>query len=237
MIKAYYTGANGAASNKSYLDVISNNMANIQTAGFKRSKPEFSDLIYTNVRGAEGTNTELKSGSGSKVGKVDVIFSQGAPFRTGVPTDFAITGDGFFAIQFEEENLFTRGGNFQIANIDDENYLMYQGGYVLNNEEEPIILEDANHINNVDIGVFIFDNNNDLQQAGNNLYRMSNEDGEYNITETNETKILQGYLEASNVEVSEEMVKLIQIQRSFQLNSNLIQTADEIEQVINSLRG
>ena len=209
MIKAYYTGANGAASNKSYLDVISNNMANIQTAGFKRSK----------------------------VGKVDVIFSQGAPFRTGVSTDFAITGDGFFAIQFEEENLFTRGGNFQIANIDDENYLMYQGGYVLNNEEEPIILEDADHINNVDIGVFIFDNNNDLQQAGNNLYKMSNEDGEYNITETNETKILQGYLEASNVEVSEEMVKLIQIQRSFQLNSNLIQTADEIEQVINSLRG
>ena len=212
-------------------------MANIQTAGFKKSKPEFSDLIYTNIRGTEGANTGLKSGSGSKLGKVDVIFGQGAPFRTGVQTDFAITGDGFFAIQFEDENLFTRGGSFEVINVDDENYLMYQGGYVLNNEEEPIVLEDNYNLSNEDIGVFIFDNNSDLQQAGNNLYRMSNEDGEFSIAETGETKILQGFLEASNVEVSEEMVKLIQIQRAFQLNSNIIQTADQIEQVINSLRG
>lgn len=240
MIKAYYTGSNGAISNKNYLDVISNNMANIQTTGFKKSKPEFSDLMYTNMRGAEGLNTELKSGSGSKIGKIDVLFSQGAPCRTGVSTDFAILGDGFFAIQFEEENLFTRGGNFEILNVDDENYLMYQGGYVLNNEEEPIILEGNNHMDNVNIGVFIFNNNGDLQQTGNNLYRISNEDGEYysmEENETNETKILQGFLESSNVEVSEEMVKLIQIQRAFQLNSTAIKTADEIEQAINSLRG
>jgi len=237
MIKAYYTGANGAASNKSYLDVISNNMANIQTAGFKKSKPEFSDLIYTNIRGTEGANTGLKSGSGSKMGKIDVIFSQGAPFKTGVPTDFAITGDGFFAVQFEDENLFTRGGSFEIVNIDEENYLMYQGGYVLNNEEEPIILEQDYNLSSDDIGIFTFDSNSGLQQAGSNLYRMSSEDGEYSIAETNETKVLQGFLEASNVEASEEMVRLIQIQRAFQLNSNVIQTADQIEQVINSLRG
>jgi len=237
MIKAYYTGANGAAGNKNYLDVISNNMANIQTVGFKKSKPEFSDLIYTNIRGAEGANTGLKSGSGSKIGKIDVIFSQGAPFRTGVPTDFAITGDGFFAVQFEDENLFTRGGSFEIVNMDDENYLMYQGGYVLSSEEEPIILEEGYPLSSEDIGVFTFENNSSLQQAGNNLYRISSEDGEYNVTEKSETKVLQGFLEASNVEASEEMVKLIQIQRAFQLNSNVIQTADQIEQVINSLRG
>ena len=233
MIKAYYTATNGAISNQNYLDVLSNNMANIQTEGFKKTKAEFSDLLYTNIREPEGANSDLKSGSGSRINKTDVIFSQGAPYLTGAPTDFAITGEGFFAIQFEEENLFTRGGSFDITNIDDENFLTYQGGYVLNKDEEPIIIENADDI--LDVGVFTFANNADLAQAGNNLYRIANEDAEYSLLEN--AKVMKGYLEASNVEVSEEMVKLIQIQRAFQLNSKIIQTADEIEQTINSLKG
>lgn len=232
MIKAYYTAINGATSSQNYLDVISNNMANIQTEGFKKSKPEFSDLLYTNIRGTEGANTELKSGSGAKVNKIDVIFTQGAPVRTGVPTDFAIQGDGFFQIQFEEENLFTRGGSFEISLIDDENYLTYQGGYVLNNEEEPIIVENTDDIN---VGVFVFNNNSSLEQTGNNLFKISNEDAEYSLLEN--SRVLKGFVETSNVEVSEEVVKLIQIQKSFQLNSSVIKTADEIEQTINTLRG
>jgi flagellar basal-body rod protein FlgG len=233
MIKAYYTATNGAMSNQNYLDVLSNNMANLQTEGFKKTKAEFSDLLYTNIREPEGANSDLKSGSGSKINKTDVIFSQGAPYLTGAPTDYAITGEGFFAIQFEEENLFTRGGSFDVTNIDDENYLTYQGGYVLNKEEEPIIIENTDDI--LDVGVFAFANNADLAQAGNNLYRIANEEAEYSLLEN--AKVLKGYLEASNVEVSEEMVKLIQIQRAFQLNSKIIQTADEIEQTINSLKG
>lgn len=232
MIKAYYTATNGAMSNQNYLDVLSNNMANVQTEGFKKSKAEFSDLMYTNMRGTEGANTDLKSGSGAKINKSDVIFTQGAPYQTGVPTDFAITGDGFFAVQFEEEILFTRGGSFRVTDIDGENYLAYQGGYVLNKEEEPIILESTDDI---EAGVFVFNNNEDLVQAGNNLLRIANDGAEYSPLEN--AKVMKGYLEASNVEVSEEMVKLIQIQRAFQLNSNIIQTADQIEQTINSLRG
>ncbi len=232
MIKAYYTATNGAMSSQNYLDVLSNNMANVQTEGFKKSKPEFSDLLYTNIRGAENTNTNLKAGSGAKINKVDVLFTQGTPVRTGIPTDFAIQGDGFFAVQFEEENLFTRGGSFEISNIDDEKYLTYQGGYVLNNEEEPIIVENSDDIN---VGVFIFSNNSDLEQAGSNLFRIKNEDAEYNLLEN--SKVMKGFVEASNVEVSEEMVKLIQIQRAFQLNSSVVKTADEIEQTINTLKG
>lgn len=237
MIKAYYTATNGAMSSQNYLDVISNNMANIQTEGFKKSKPEFADLMYTNMRDAEGANTELKSGSGSKINKVDVVFSQGAPYQTGVLTDFTIQGDGFFMVQFEdeEENLFTRGGSFEVTPIDGENYLTYHGGYVVNKEEEPIILENADDINNIDPGVFVFANNGDLEQAGNNLYRIANEDAEYNLLES--AKVMKGWLEASNVEVSEEMVRLVQLQRAFQLNSNIVKTADEIEQTINTLRG
>lgn len=232
MIKAYYTAVNGAMSSQNYLDVLSNNMANTQTEGFKKSKPEFSDLLYTNIRGVENSNTELKAGSGAKINKADVLFTQGTPVRTGIPTDFAIQGDGFFAVQFEEENLFTRGGSFEISNIDDEKYLTYQGGYVLNKEEEPIIVENSDDIN---VGVFVFSNNADLEQAGSNLFRIKNEDAEYNLLEN--SKVMKGFVEASNVEVSEEMVKLIQIQRAFQLNSSIVKTADEIEQTINTLKG
>lgn len=237
MIKAYYTAANGATGCQNYLDIISNNMANIQTQGFKKSKPEFSDLIYTNIRGPEGADTELKSGSGSKINKVDVVFTQGAPYETGVPTDFAIQGDGFFMVRFEDEDLYTRGGNFEITNIDGENYLTYQGGYVLNSDEEPIILEDTGDTedtNNMEPGVFAFENNMDLEQTGNNLYRIKNDDVEYELLEN--PKIMKGWLEASNVEASEEMIKLIQLQRSFQLNSSIVKTSDEIEQTINTLK-
>lgn len=229
MIKAFYTATNGAMSNQNYIDVISNNMANVQTEGFKKSKAEFSDLLYTNIR----DNEDLKSGSGAKINKSDVIFNQGVPYETGAATDYAITGDGFFLVQFEDENLFTRGGSFQITDMDGEKYLTYDGGYVLNSEEEPIVLENNDDI--IDVGIFTVNNKEDLMQAGNNLYRLANENGEYSLLEN--AKVMKGYLEASNVDISEEMVRILQVQRAFQLNSNIIQTADQIEQTINSLRG
>ena len=104
---------------------------------------------------------------------------------------------------------------------------------MLNSEEEPIIIENPDDV--INVGVFIFNNNNDLEQAGNNLFRIANEDAEYEMDEN--AKLMKGYVEGSNVDLSEEMVKLIQIQKSFQLNSSIIRTADEIEQTINSLRG
>lgn len=230
MIRAYYTATNGAISNQNYLDVMSNNMANIQTEGYKKAKAEFSDLLYSNVQGTSG---KTLVGSGSRLERVDVLFEQGAPYATGNETDYAIQGDGFFAIQFEDNTYFTRGGSFQAMDVDGESYLMYQGGYVLDENEEPIMIEDGNI--NATIGVFVTENNSDMQRAGNNLFKLANENAEYTLSES--PKLLQGYLEASGVEVSDEMVKLIQIQRAFQLNSKVIQTADEIEQTINSLRG
>lgn len=231
MIRAYYTAVNGATGNQNYLDVISNNIANIQTEGFKKSKAEFSDLLYTNIRGTEGEITNLKAGSGSRLNKSDVDFQQGALYSTGVQTDFAIAGDGFFAVQFEDENMYTRGGSFQATNVDGEIFLTYQGGYVLNDEEEPIILEDG--ADNINVGVFRFANNSDLVQEGSNLFRVANEDAEYSLSE--DSRVMKGFLESSNVDMAEEMVRMLTIQRSFQLNSNVIQTADEIEQTINSL--
>jgi len=227
MIRAYYTATNSAIGNQDYLDVMSNNIANVQTDGYKKSKAEFSELLYSNIKGSD-----TKVGSGSKLEKVDVIFNQSPPYQTGIETDFAIEGDGFFAVQFDDNTYFTRGGSFQVTNVDDENYLMYQGGYVLDQNEEPIIIE--NKEDEINVGVFVLQNNSDLQRTGNNLFEIANEDAEYSLSEN--SKSLRGYLESSGVEVADEMVKMLQIQRSFQLNSKVIQTADEIEQTINSLR-
>lgn len=227
MIRSYYTATNGALSSQNYLDMMSNNMANIQTVGYKKSKAEFSDLLYTNIKG-----TDTKVGSGSKVQSANIVFNQAAPYETGGQTDFAIKGDGFFAVQFEENTYLTRGGNFQVMNVDDENYLMYQGGYVLDENEEPILVVDKEQ--EINVGVFVLENNSDLQRAGNNLFEVTNEDVEYSLSEN--PKVMRGFLESSGVEITDEMIKLIQIQKSFQLNSKIIQTADEIEQTINSLK-
>lgn len=227
MIRAYYTATNGAIGNQNYLDVLSNNIANVQTDGYKKSKAEFSDLLYTNING-----TQSKVGSGSKLGKVDTVFNQGALYNTGQDTDFSIEGDGFFAVQVEDNTYFTRCGSFEKTNVDGENYLMYQGGYVLDENEEPIIIENGD--NEQKVGVFVFGNNSDLKSIGNNLFEVSNDAAEYNLSE--DSKAMNGFLEASGVEIAEEMVKLIQVQRAFQFNSKVIQTSDEIEQTINSLK-
>ncbi|HBB29097.1 MAG TPA: flagellar hook-basal body protein [Clostridiales bacterium] len=231
MIRAFYTATAGANSNQTYLDVISNNLANLQTEGYKSLKPEFSDLLYTNL--TQAGNGSLMVGSGSKIDKTDTLFNEGTLIQTDKLTDFAILGDGFFAIQKEDEILYTRTGAFTVGNIDGENYLMLDSGYVLDNNEEPIILTEGE--NEINIGVYKFTNNFDLERVGNNLFRIANENAEYEISEVAEVK--RGYIEGSNVVLSQEMVKMIQTQRAFQFNSRIIQVADEIEQTINSLRG
>lgn len=230
MIQSYYTAINGAKSNQENLNVISNNMANIQTTGFKKSKAEFSELLYTKIDNSN--NGEVK-GSGSKINKVDVVFSQGPLTDTGRNTDFAITGDGFFQVQFGESTQFTRDGNFSISKIDSKNYLMYQGGYVLGSDEKPIIIENKNS-EVINVGVFQFENNENLVSSGNNLFHIENENANYSASQSSNT--LRGYLEQSSVDITEEMINLLKSQRSFQLNSKIIQTADEIEQTINSLK-
>lgn len=226
MIKAFYTGVSGSLANQSKLNVISNNMANVNTEGFKKSKAEFADLMHNSIRGDS-------TGSGSKIAKVDVVFNQGAPIQTGNETDFAINGDGFFGIDLGEDGIaFTRAGSFEDTLTEDGRYLTYGGGYVLDSNEEPIEIEEFKN-GEVIPAVFEFENNGDLEQIGGNLFKAS-EDTEYMVVE--EDRLLQGFLESSTVDIAEEMVNIIETQRAFQLNSNIIKTADEIEQTINSLR-
>ncbi|QSX07181.1 flagellar hook-basal body protein [Sedimentibacter sp. zth1] len=232
MIRAFYTAASGSKSNQTYLDVISNNMANLQTNGYKTVKAEFSELLYSNLNQVPG-QPNLMVGSGSKIGKTNTLFTQGPIMQTENQNDFAIEGDGFFGIMKNDEIYYTRTGNFTIGCIDDEKYLMLDSGFVLDNNEDPIIIDDET--SDMNIGVYLFENNGDLERVGESLFKLSNEDAYYEMAER--ANIKRGYIEGSGVSLSEEMVKMIQTQRAFQFNSKIIQVADEIEQTINSLRG
>ena len=229
MIKAFYTGVTGASANQTYLDVIGNNIANIQTEGYKHLKPEFIDLLYTNM--SQGQEADVMVGAGTKADKTDTIYTPGTMMQTDRQLDFAITEDGFFGIQFEDEILYTRAGSFVVGNIDGENYLMMNGGYVLDQNEEPIVLTEGMQ---VIPAVYQFSNNDDLVQVGNTMFRIDNENAEYQMYE--ESPIKQGFVEGSNVNLANEMVRMIQAQRAFQFNSRIIQVADEIQQTINTLK-
>lgn len=231
MIRAFYNASSGSNSYQTYLDIISNNLANLQTNGYKTERAEFSDLLYTNLNQVEG-NPDLMVGSGTKVRKTDTLFTQGAIMQSENDTDFAIDGDGFFGILKNDEMYFTRTGNFTVGYIDDEKYLMLDNGYVLDSDENPIILDEEN--GEILPGVFTFENNGDLKRAGDSLFKLANEDSYYEIQEY--PNVLKGHIECSGVKLADEMVKMIQAQRAFQFNSKIIQTADEIEQTINSLK-
>lgn len=235
MIRAYYTAVAGAKTYQKHLDVISNNLANVQTQGYKALKGEFSDLLYTNV---SRTGENLMVGSGSKLLKTDTIFSEGAFLETGKETDYAIVGDGFFSIQKGDEIYYTRNGAFTVAEFDGELYLTLDGGFVLNSNEEPIILNEEVQGEDSELGkipgVTRFTNNYDLERVGDSLFAIVNEDAEYEILENPE--LMVGYVEGSNVAMVSELTNMIQAQRAFQFNSRIIQVADEIEQTINSLK-
>lgn len=237
MIRAYYTATAGAKTYQKHLDIIANNLSNVKTEGYKALKGEFSDLLYTNL---SQTGENLMVGSGSKLLKTDSIFSEGAFLETGKETDYAILGDGFFAIQKGDEIYYTRSGAFTVSEIDGELYLTLDSGFVLNSNGDPINLSYySDELTDEDIfektpGVYKFTNNFDLERIGGNLFQITNEDAEYEAVE--KPNLMVGYIESSNVVLTQEMTNMIQAQRAFQFNSRIIQVADEIEQTINTLK-
>lgn len=225
MIGAFYNSKSGAIASQEYINVISNNISNVQTNGFKKGSADFSELLNQNIRGVE-------MGNGTRLEKVKTVHGQGYLSETGIDTDFAVNGEGYFAVQFGNETRFTRDGSFAIGIIEDEKLLTYQGGFVLDAE--------GNHINvdqlrnkETEIGIFKFENREHLVQEGNNLFRATDQ-AVYGVEEGAEA--MEGFIEGSNVDLGEEMVKLMHMQKLFQLSTKLIQTSDEIEQTINSLK-
>lgn len=268
MIRSMYSGISGLKNFQTKLDVIGNNIANVNTYGFKKGRTVFKDLISQTTAGATaptenraGVNAK-QIGLGSQLAKIDTIHSGGSLQATGNTLDLAISGDGFFQVadgndgNLEEDRLYTRAGNFY---MDSEGYLVNSDGRYLVGEGGSIqipvesqsmsIGEDGTvtYVNEagklIDAGqiqLAKFPNNGGLTKEGSNYYRQSPSSGEPSpgiaLTEGLGT-ISSGFLEMSNVDLSEEFTDMIVAQRGFQANTRIITTSDSIlEELINLKR-
>ena len=259
MLRGLWTAATGMEAQQLNIDVVSNNLANINTTAFKRSRPDFQDLMYQTLRVAGATTsggtqlpTGLQVGMGSKPTGVQKIFVQGDYSQTGNELDWAIEGNGFFKVISNNEEVYTRAGGFK---IDSEGYITTAAGERLQPEfavptETVLISVDSGgkltafgpaneEVATYDIVLNDFANPAGLFSMGRNLYRTTEASGEPVEGSPGDEgfgTISQGYLEMSNVNVVEEMVTMIVAQRAYEANSKAIQTADSMLQIANNVK-
>lgn len=236
MITAFYTGSAGAISQEQGMDITANNLANVSSSGFKADKAEFSDLVTTSLHAQQNGTTRVMLGHGARLNKTDTVFEQGEFNQTGRAQDYALTqSNTFFAVRAADGTVrYTRDGNFQLSTRPDGSFVLStaDGDSVLDGRGNPIVVRDAQAKQNV--GIYSFGNPSGLIKAGNNRYEATDLSGKPTVVSGENIK--QGSLEASTVNVANEMTDMINTNRAFDLNANIIKMSDEVMQTINSLR-
>jgi len=259
MLRGLWAAASGMAAQKMTIDVIANNLANVNAAGFKKSRADFQDLMYQTITQAGSRTstggqipTGIQIGMGTMPVGVQKIFRQGDFEETKGELDMAIEGKGFFKVLSNEEELYTRAGNFKLdseGNIVTPNGDKLQPEITIPSETISIRIDSGGTITVFDPGgvgsslgvieTYNFANPSGLFSSGHNLYRATDASGEA-ISGTPGLDglgtIVQGYIEMSNVDVVEEMVSMIMAQRAYEINSKAIQTADDMLQIVNNLK-
>ena len=250
MIRGFYSGASCVISQQTNLNTIANNVANVNTTAFKPQQAAFSALMYQSLYGGGGDGNYIQTGHGVRVEKTGTDFNQGDLINTTQPMDCAILGDGFFAIENREDGTITysRDGSFKISLDDSESYLVNAAGnYVLDADGERIVVpetttsKDSNGNTVTEggfkssmVGVYSFPNQYSLEVIGGNQYKETEASGEAEAMETPNVK--SGFLEGSRVQIAQELVKMIEASKGFSFGSKIVQTADEMEKIINQLR-
>jgi flagellar basal-body rod protein FlgG len=260
MLRSLWTAASGMSAQKLNMDIIANNLANVNTSGFKKSRADFEDLLYQNLKspGAETSSggkipTGIQVGMGTKPTSVQKMFSQGDYEQTNNQNDLAIEGNGFFKIINNGTAYYTRSGSFK---RDNEGYLVTSNGDRL----QPEVAVPANTANlTIDSGgnmvgmasdgstvtvsskltLYNFTNPSGLLSVGGNKYSptpASGDPAEGNPGVDGLGTVSQGYLEMSNVDVVEEMVNMISSQRAYEIASKSIKASDEMMQIANNIR-
>lgn len=261
-MKALSTAATGMLAQQLNVEVISNNIANMNTTGFKRQRAEFQDLLYQNISrigsASSDTGTILPSGIqigvGVKAGGVYRITDQGSVVGTENPYDLAINGRGFFRIQLpDNSDAYTRSGSFQIS---AEGLIVTTEGYTVSpgitippdatdvtiNEQGQVQVSIAGEVEPQDVGqleLVTFPNDAGLEGIGSNLFLETPASGAAVIGAPGDTgfgTLSQGFLETSNVNPVAEITALISAQRAYEMNSKVITTADEMMNVTSNLR-
>ena len=258
MLRSLYSAAAGMESQQLNLDVISNNLANVNTTGFKKSKAEFQELLYQTTRapGADQGSgnqvpTGIQIGQGSKPVATARIFTNGDLTQTGEQLDVAVQGDGFFEVQMPDGTLaYTRDGGFKTGpdgRIVTSDGLPLQAGFqpvpagttnITIGSQGNVTYTGANGTTSFQVQLVRFANPAGLQSMGGNLFKETTSSGTPQLGTPGSNgfgTLNQGYLELSNVSVVEEMVNLIQAQRAYEVNSKAIQAADEMMQQSNNM--
>lgn len=243
MNKIYFNAKSGLEAYQKQLDIISNNMANVNTVGFKKQQASFVDLMYTEM---DESFAGLKEGHGVKLDTLETIFDQSEFQGTDRELDFAVLGEGMFSYELNDETYYTRSGNFQVINVDGNYFLgTTSGGLVHDAEGKALQLEKREDSDLLDtstldqrIGVVNFPYPSALERIGASSFKANEACGEaINMREVkSNTRVIRNALEVSSTELTDEMVNLIEAQKAFQFNSKLIKTADEIEEIVNNLR-
>lgn len=270
MVRSLWTAATGMIAQQTNLDTIANNLANVNTQGYKTQVNEFKTLLYqtlqtkTTTANGDPKPTSAQVGLGVRNSAITTIFKEGNMLSSESDTAFAIDGKGFFAVRGADGGTYyTRDGNFQFTLAANGNMLSNADGLpVLNSAGQPIILGPNFVVSEITvtadgelcypdekknpqpmgirIGVFQFNNPNGLDRLANSLYAVTVASGQPINEATNndveKSKIVQGYLEGSNVQVVDEMVNMIVAQRAYELNSKAITASDEMLQQANNLR-
>lgn len=257
MIRGWYIGASGMNAQQNRLDAISNNLANVDTTGFKKDIPvskSFSDLlirrtqadgVYTTSFGSADAAPIVGSlGLGVETNELYTDFEQGSFKSTETSTDMALGGKGFFVVMTPDGERFTRNGNFLLGK---EGILLTKDGYPVMGENGPIAVEDERFFVNEDgmvinrenndvadrLKIVRFDNERYLKKQGESLWDTNLIAGNYHVAEGNERpKVLQGYTETSNVNVVNEMVQMIEVNRAYEANQKSIQTEDDMMETL-----
>ncbi|MFA6540338.1 MAG: flagellar basal-body rod protein FlgG [Bacteroidota bacterium] len=261
MNRALRTAATGMFAQQMNVDLISNNLANVNTTGFKKSRPEFQDLMYQTIKTSgvadEGKNTdvtEIQIGNGTIPVATLKNFRQGDVQPTNNPLDLSIQGEGFFQIRRTDGTIaYTRDGTFRVS-ADGE--LVNAQGYVIEpgisfssatsdisiSRDGTIEVTEAGQSGSVKIGqleLAKFINPAGLHAIGNNLYVESAASGKPIVASPGSEgygELMQGSLESSNVDVVEEMISMIVAQRAYEINSKTVKTVEEMLAMANNLK-
>lgn len=247
MIRGLYTAASSMEVLQQKSNIRSNNLANVNTTGFKKSEAitaSFPEMLLSRIEKNEPDQEIGELSTGAYMERKFKDMSQGSFQRTGNKLDFAVEGKGFFRIETEAGERYTRDGNFSL-NSDSE-LVTQTGNHVLDSEGERIqLIPDQdfrvsadgqitfnNGLQGAQIGVINFENEEQLRQEGNNLYAA--EEGAAAVE--SEAAVAQGYLEGSNVKVVKEMAKMIKTTRHYESNQKVISSIDEsLNKVINEV--
>lgn len=255
-------GATGMLAQQLHVNVISNNIANMTTTGYKRQRPEFQDLIYQNQKRPGATSSDIGTivpsgiqvGLGVKPGSIYRIMEQGSFEVTTNELDVAIAGRGFFQVQLPSgETAYTRAGNFGLNNDGDivtsQGYLLEPNINIPENALDTVINASGEvlvqlpgqtaYANQGQIQLAVFANEGGLEAIGDNLFMETESSSTPTTGNPNENefgKIEQGIIENSNVDVVEEITRLITAQRAYEMNSKVIQTSDEMMGTVSNLR-